>query len=109
LAILTELPEITDTLFLPNKSLVKAIDDANEWFEYLIISDFPDETPKSCVSLYSMLKGSLEAFNNGIKNRITLVHKLPLTDDGLLATNKLLEQVILLVDILAAHKFRAEV
>jgi Protein of unknown function (DUF1682) len=46
LAILTELPEITDTVFIPDKPLLKAIEDASQWFEYLIISDFPDETPK---------------------------------------------------------------
>lgn len=43
---MTELPEITDTLFTPNKALLKAIADAEKWFEYFIISDFPDETPK---------------------------------------------------------------
>jgi len=46
LAILTEVPEITDTVFIPNKALFKAIEDASPWFEYLIISDFPEETPK---------------------------------------------------------------
>ena len=46
MAILTELPEITDTLFTPNKALLKAIADAEKWIEYFIISDFPDETPK---------------------------------------------------------------
>lgn len=50
LAILTELPEITDTLFAPNKALLKAIDEANKWFEYFIISDFPEETPKTYAS-----------------------------------------------------------
>jgi len=44
-----------------------------------------------------------------MKNRITLVYKLPQSEDGLLATNKLLEQVILLVDGLVKQKFRAEV
>jgi len=47
LAIQTELPEITDTFFSQNKALLKAIEDSAKWFEYLIISDFPDETPKS--------------------------------------------------------------
>jgi hypothetical protein len=46
LAILTELPEITDTVFAPNKSLLKAIDDAQKWFDYLVISDFPEDAPK---------------------------------------------------------------
>jgi len=46
LAIVAELPEITDTIFIPNKALLKAIEDSNEWFEYLVISDFPEETPK---------------------------------------------------------------
>jgi hypothetical protein len=46
LAILTELPEITDTVFIPNKPLLKAIEDAAPWLEYLVISDFPEETPK---------------------------------------------------------------
>jgi hypothetical protein len=45
--VLTELPEITDTLFVPNKPLLKAIDDANEWLQYLVISDFPGDRPKS--------------------------------------------------------------
>ena len=43
---MTELPEITDTAFLPNKQLLKAIEEATPWFEYLVISDYPDETPK---------------------------------------------------------------
>jgi len=46
LAILTELPEITDTVFAPNKALLKAIDDAQKWFDYLVISDFPEDAPK---------------------------------------------------------------
>jgi hypothetical protein len=52
LAILTELPEITDTVFAPNKSLLKAIDDAQKWFDYLVVSDFPEETPKRCAALH---------------------------------------------------------
>jgi hypothetical protein len=46
LAILTELPEITDTVFTPNKALLKAIEGAEKWLEYFVISDFPEETPK---------------------------------------------------------------
>lgn len=46
LAIMTELPEITDTVFTPNKALLKAIDDAQKWFDYLVISDFPEDPPK---------------------------------------------------------------
>jgi len=49
-AILTELPEITDTFFMQQKALISAIDASSKWFEYLIISDFPDETPKRCTS-----------------------------------------------------------
>ena len=49
LAVVTELPEITDTFFAPNKEFLKAIDDAKDWFQYLIISDFPSETPKKYV------------------------------------------------------------
>jgi len=44
-----------------------------------------------------------------MKNRITLVTKLPTSDVGLVATSRLLEQVILLVDSLDKHKFRSEV
>jgi hypothetical protein len=47
LAILTEVPEITDTLFTPNKALLKTIGDASKWLEYLIISDFPEASPKT--------------------------------------------------------------
>lgn len=47
----TELPEITDTFFAPNKAFLKAIDDAKDWFQYLIISDFPSETPKKYIIL----------------------------------------------------------
>jgi len=51
-AILTELPEITETLFIQKKALLKAIEDSSKWFEYLIISDFPDETPKKYKRLF---------------------------------------------------------
>jgi hypothetical protein len=51
----------------------------------------------------------VDALNSGLKNRISLVTKLPTSEEGLVATNKLLEQVILLVDTLAKHKFRPEV
>jgi hypothetical protein len=44
-----------------------------------------------------------------LRNRVTLVFKLPLNQAGLDATNKLLEQTIHLVDSLAKHKFRPEV
>ena len=44
-----------------------------------------------------------------LHNRITLVFKLPTTQAGLEATNKLLEQTIHVVDILAKQKFRGEV
>jgi hypothetical protein len=47
IAVVTELPEITDTLFAPNKAFVKAIEDAKPWFEYFVVSDFPAETPKT--------------------------------------------------------------
>jgi hypothetical protein len=46
---LTELPEITDTAFIPNKPLLKAIEEATPWLEYLVISDYPDETPKKYI------------------------------------------------------------
>ena len=111
LAILTELPEITDTVFAPNKSLLKAIDDAQKWFDYLVISDFPEDTPKrSPHSLFEChADRSVDALSRGLKNRITLVTKLPSTNEGLAATTKLLEQVILLVDNLGKLKFRSEV
>jgi Protein of unknown function (DUF1682) len=110
MAILTEFPEITDTLFTPNKGLLKAIDEANKWLEYLIISDFPDETPKTWFhfALRNLIV-RVDALNRGLKNRITLVTKLTTSEEGLVAMNKLLEQVILLVDTLAKHKFRPEV
>ena len=47
LAIQTELPEITESVFAPNKALLTAIEESSKWLEYLIISDFPDDTPKS--------------------------------------------------------------
>ena len=110
LAILTELPEITDTVFAPNKSLLKAIDDAQKWFDYLVISDFPEDAPKRFPPrLERYADRSVDALSGGLKNRITLVTKLPSTKEGLAATTKLLEQVILLVDNLGKLKFRSEV
>jgi hypothetical protein len=52
---------------------------------------------------------SVDALSGGLKNRITLVTRLPSTKEGLAATTKLLEQVILLVDNLGKLKFRSEV
>jgi hypothetical protein len=52
LAILTELPEVTDTVFTPNKALLKAIEGAEKWLEYLVVSDFPEETPKKYIRLH---------------------------------------------------------
>ena len=45
----------------------------------------------------------------GMKNRITLVTKLPSTPEGLTATSALLEQLLFLVDTLTGRKFRPEV
>jgi hypothetical protein len=36
---MTELPEIPDTVFIPNKPLLKANEEATPWFQYLVISD----------------------------------------------------------------------
>ena len=64
---------------------------------------------KSTIFTFSPADSSLDSLQRGMKNRITLVTKLPTKDDGLIATSRLLEQVILLVDVLAKHKFRPEV
>lgn len=45
----------------------------------------------------------------GLRNRITLVTKIPTTEAGQTACAKLLEQILLLIDSLAKHKFRPEV
>jgi PAT complex subunit CCDC47 len=43
-----------------------------------------------------------------LKNRVTLVTKIPSSEAGLIAVAALLEKVIQLVDLLAKHKFRNE-
>lgn len=60
-------------------------------------------------STYSPFIRVLTSRALNLQNTITLVTKLPTTAAGLAATNKLLEQVILLVDTLAKTKFRGEV
>jgi transaldolase len=66
------------------------------------------KTPPKSIHPSSLLTNSAEGLRS-LKNRITLVTKLPTTAQGLAATNKLVEQVIFLVDNLSGKKFRPEV
>jgi hypothetical protein len=71
---------------------------------------FPKILPKGTQPAAHIL-GSNENSVDSLKleNRITLVTKLATSEEGLAATNKLLEQVIFLVDTFGKHKFRPEV
>ncbi|KAF2223953.1 DUF1682 domain protein [Elsinoe ampelina] len=89
--VMSESAEITDLLL--TKDLVKAIDDFGEGFESIIITDLPDEAPKSLDALQP-------------KKRLILTTSL---DADPAASNALLNAFLRLPDYLVAQKFRPEV